>query len=380
MRHKRSQGTLPRRAALKAGALAAAALAGGRRVRPARAQDDEPFDPGGRVRIDYDETISFNELYGYPPMLGRVEGWVVRVVAEAGDYYNVIDWVRYDEVLPIYAAVHAESPFPHNDVWFDIGRGYVHSSMVVPVREEFQQPEPVIGDGFWGEITVPTSWQHWEPKLRSQRYFDLAYGCVFRVIDRADEPDGRAWYRILDDISPSSSWWVQATHVRRVQPGEFNPISPDVPPEGKRIEVNIGEQLLTCYEGETPVFTTRISSGTYFRDNEGNLHQFNTPYGEHIVIRKMPSRHMIGGEEIDDYYNLPGVPWCTFFTHRGAAIHGTYWHNDFGRPRSHGCVNVTNDAAKWVYRWTNPFAGYEDANRRTASEEREIATRIIVTR
>jgi lipoprotein-anchoring transpeptidase ErfK/SrfK len=44
----------------------------------------------------------------------------------------------------------------------------------------------------------------------------------------------------------------------------------------------------------------------------------------------------------------------TYFHWWGTAIHGTYWHNDFGRPRSHGCVNVPNEIAKWVYRWTTP--------------------------
>jgi len=55
------------------------------------------------------------------------------------------------------------------------------------------------------------------------------------------------------------------------------------------------------------------------------------------------------------------VPFCTYFTTAGAAVHGAYWHNDFGHPRSHGCVNVLPKAAQWVYRWTMPAAAYEDA-------------------
>jgi len=53
-------------------------------------------------------------------------------------------------------------------------------------------------------------------------------------------------------------------------------------------------------------------------------------------------------------YDLPGVPWVTYLTKSGISFHGTYWHNDFGRPRSHGCINVTCDAARWIYRWTLP--------------------------
>jgi hypothetical protein len=370
-----------RRAILKAGFAAATALATSRWTRFAAAQDDEPYDPGGRVRVEYDETISFNELLDYPPMLGRVEGWTLRVVADPADYFEAVRYIHYADVLPIYAAIHAETPVPftHNDVWFDVGDGYVHSSYLVPVREDFQEPEEVIGKGFWGEITVPTSWQHWRPVLESRRYYDLAYGTVFWVLDRSDEPDGRSWYRIVDDANPGHEWWVQATHVRRIQEHEFAPISPDVPPDEKRIEISIGEQLLTCYEGHTPVFIARIASGTSFIDANGDIHHFNTPYGEHRVQRKTPSRHMIGGEDINDFFDLPGVPWCTFFTLEGAAIHGTYWHNDYGRPRSHGCINVTPDAAKWVYRWASPYAGYEEDYLWIEKEDRDAATRIIIT-
>jgi hypothetical protein len=76
-----------------------------------------------------------------------------------------------------------------------------------------------------------------------------------------------------------------------------------------------------------------------------------------------------------DAYDLPGVPFCTYFTTSGAAIHGAYWHNDFGHPRSHGCVNVPADVAKWVYRWSMPVAAYEEK----VLEVTEGGTPIIVT-
>ena len=60
-------------------------------------------------------------------------------------------------------------------------------------------------------------------------------------------------------------------------------------------------------------------------------------------------------------YDLPGVPWVSFFTGTGDSFHGTYWHNDYGRPRSHGCVNLTPDDAKFIYRWTSPVVPPETA-------------------
>jgi lipoprotein-anchoring transpeptidase ErfK/SrfK len=58
-------------------------------------------------------------------------------------------------------------------------------------------------------------------------------------------------------------------------------------------------------------------------------------------------------------FDLPGVPWVTYLTQKGVALHGTYWHNDFGKPRSHGCINVSSEAAKWLYLWTNPVVPFD---------------------
>ena len=54
-------------------------------------------------------------------------------------------------------------------------------------------------------------------------------------------------------------------------------------------------------------------------------------------------------------YELPGVPWTCFFTEKGHAFHGTYWHDNFGSPMSHGCINMRNEDAKWLYRWLTPI-------------------------
>jgi lipoprotein-anchoring transpeptidase ErfK/SrfK len=93
-----------------------------------------------------------------------------------------------------------------------------------------------------------------------------------------------------------------------------------------------------------------------------------TPRGEFRVIRKSYTAYMIGGSGAS-YYNLPGVAFPTYFTASGIAIHGTYWHHDYGRPKSHGCVNVPNDAAQWVFRWSEPQVPYTDHMRRVKKDE-----------
>ena len=79
---------------------------------------------------------------------------------------------------------------------------------------------------------------------------------------------------------------------------------------------------------------------------------FETPPGTYHVLTKLESQTMegvLGGE----YYNVPDVPWVQYFTNRGHAIHGAYWHNNFGYVMSHGCVNLPLDFAAWLYTWTS---------------------------
>ena len=77
-----------------------------------------------------------------------------------------------------------------------------------------------------------------------------------------------------------------------------------------------------------------------------------TPAGTFTIFKKTPSRYMQGPlPGFTDYYDLPGVPWNLYFTQQGAVIHGTYWHDSFGQPYSHGCVNLSPEDAKRLYEW-----------------------------
>lgn len=112
------------------------------------------------------------------------------------------------------------------------------------------------------------------------------------------------------------------------------------PTDGKWIDVDIGDQTITAYEGNNPVKSVLVSTGVAWHA---------TPVGHYKIYVKIQSQTMSGGSGAE-YYNLPGVPWVMYFA--GAnAIHGTYWHHNFGHPMSHGCVNLTTDDAKWFYDW-----------------------------
>jgi lipoprotein-anchoring transpeptidase ErfK/SrfK len=134
--------------------------------------------------------------------------------------------------------------------------------------------------------------------------------------------------------------------MRLIPPDELVMLSPEVPSAEKSIHVDLASQVVTAFEGEKPVFTARCSSGQQGTD---------TPKGKYSTYHKGPSIHMTNqGDAVNNVYNLPGVPWCSFFTGAGHAFHGAYWHNDYGRARSHGCVNLRSSDAKWLYRWTSP--------------------------
>jgi lipoprotein-anchoring transpeptidase ErfK/SrfK len=109
----------------------------------------------------------------------------------------------------------------------------------------------------------------------------------------------------------------------------------------KAIVVSISQQILRAYKGDQVVMSSYVSTGRA---------GFDTPPGSFAVLTKLPSQTMegvIGGE----YYHVPDVPWVLYFTNSGHALHGTYWHNNFGMPMSHGCVNLPLDVAAWLYTW-----------------------------
>ena len=291
---------------------------------------------------------------------------------------SVQRWLPADSTFTILSAVLGDQPQSHNNVWYLIPGGYVPSAWVQPMVHYRSQPvERDFSEwGFWGEICRPATAALASPYKGTPENYQFIYGTVHHVIGVHDDPAGGSWYQVFDELPPTTTHWVRAHHVRRITDWEFRPISPHVPLEQKRIEISLAGQTVTCFEGEQPVFFTRCASGAVFSYEDGSTGDFQTPAGDHIVLLKQPSRHMQGGVEGEsDAFDLPGVPWNTFFTYAGVAIHGTYWHNDYGVPRSHGCVNVSPEAAKWIYRWTFPVAPYEDDFVRS---DATVGTQILV--
>jgi LysM repeat protein len=128
-------------------------------------------------------------------------------------------------------------------------------------------------------------------------------------------------------------------------PPTSTPKPEPTPPMGKYgpkwFDVDISDQTIIAYEGDTPVYTARVSTGTW---------KYPTVEGTYRVYAKYVSTKMEGGQGTPDYYNIPNVPYTMYF-YGGYALHGAFWHNNFGSPMSHGCVNLPVEVAKWMFEW-----------------------------
>lgn len=162
---------------------------------------------------------------------------------------------------------------------------------------------------------------------------------------------GRKWYRIKQDTVlryPSrvhGPWYIAAdlVHVRTAYAERG---STDAGGTRKKIIIDISSQKLYAMDGDTLFMSADVSTGN---------RKTPTPIGTFSIFRKQPSRYMQGPIPgiSKQYFDLPGVPWDMYFTEQGAAIHGAYWHDDFGATHSNGCVNLPVAKARTLYAWAD---------------------------
>lgn len=280
---------------------------------------------------------------------------------------------RQDSILTIKNTVlDADNPSKNNR-WFEIKPNvYVHRSKLQPVEIDFNSVATEIG--IWGalaEVSVPYTnaylYANYNQSFTYRYYYKTTHWVKRTVYDNQD----RAWYEIKDDLNVGKNTYVPAKHMRILPGEEFSLLSPDVPAEEKRIEVLLDQQIVIAYEYDKVVFSATVSTG----DVEKNIF-YKTPTGNFNTFYKRPSQHLSAENLLFGGYDLPGVPWLSYISNYGIAFHGAYWHNDFGQPRSHGCINLRPDDAKWIYRWTTPFVSPE--KQLLYNKDPNIGTRVDV--
>ncbi len=154
--------------------------------------------------------------------------------------------------------------------------------------------------------------------------------------------EGVDWYGTKD------GGWVKAEDTIKIDPPKSWPAYAN---KGEKwIDISIARQSLVAYEGQKPVYATLVSTG---RDGLGD------PESSHATIRglyrvgtKLVTATM-DSTEIGEEFSLRDVPYVQYFE-TGYALHGAYWHDNFGEPRSHGCVNLPEWDAMWLFAWTGP--------------------------
>ena len=272
-----------------------------------------------------------------------------------------------------------------NQRYVETPQGYIYSSVLQPTRNLPNTPIneiPAGQPGFWAEVTVPYVDLAHEGVVASPWMQDhIAYNFPPRLyygqvvwIDRVRTDNGFVEYRWNEDVNGhgygygayGEFYWGDGAGFKVLTEADVAPINPDFDPNEKRIEANLDFQTLSCYEGTTEVYFCRIASGLGYDPSTGQTSdKLATPVGNLLTHWKIVSLNMTAGT-FQSGYSTPAVPWNTMISGDGVAIHGAFWHNAFGEKRSHGCINVTPEDAKWIFRWTTPYVSLAQSEMRVS--------------
>ncbi len=304
--------------------------------------------------------------------LGRVAVGMVELKSRPDQDSETVGSLYEDAVVACLREVVGRKPYYINQRWVETSQGFIYGPYLQPVRNMPNQPvselrQTNIGVGLWVEVTVPyvdialvrePSSHSWlSSKIEEGLPPRLYYGQTFWVDQIRQNEGGQIQYRVNPNFYGGVDMvWAAAEAFRPVPPEEFAPISPEI--ENKRIVVDVNRQQLSCYENDREIYFCRVSTGAKFDASGNPVDKWSTPVGKHKISRKYVALQMSGGTT-GAGYDLPGIGWVCIFVTGGVAVHSTFWHNDYGVPRSHGCVNVRPEDAKWIFRWTAPHVSYE---------------------
>lgn len=285
--------------------------------------------------------------------------------AEIGDYpqpavipLQIDNNLLYDRIYRQVEGNLAIYDAPGGNLVEDLGEGYNYVTLAgagtqgdwTQISAEYWLPsnllsEDVMISRFAGVLLpedgtpYPTAWllRHTYPSLEpgSEDPGDnsMLYRYTVVTIYATVAVDGYNWYQIGIDK------WVHQFDVAKIIPVE----RPEDANTDKWVSVDLYEQVLIAYEGETPVFATLVSSG---------LSEWSTNEGVFNVYLRRERTLMSGAYGLPDFYYLQEVPWTMFFD-ADIALHGTYWHDGFGYRQSHGCVNLSIMDSHWLYNWSS---------------------------
>jgi hypothetical protein len=356
---------------------------------------------GGPV---YSRVPSAEELKRYEPGLKtHLEKW--RDDEENGASYGLEVWLRYtkrtvppalealdqrltDDDIPWFVRDGATAPTPsgitrHADspkidqVERRQGRSFIYSFLnegrrynvtpdltVIPA-DRFR---PIRGSSFHGwlvgkEIHFPFALvrmqgaRKWQWNGDKEQMVDAG---PLEWRSAVDLTDKKRFYKNVLHYETKEGFWVDDRHAGRVDPAKK---WPKWAKNGEKwIDINLTKQVLLAYEGTTAVFATIVSSG------EAGLEDPETSTATERGIFRIHTKHVaatMDSDVVGEEFELRDVPYVQYFK-EGYALHGAYWHDKFGQPKSHGCVNLAPEDARRLFFWTEPQVplGWHSASKR----------------
>jgi hypothetical protein len=354
------QNQISRRDFLKLSAIGLGGLAYGEHI----------IDPEGISALNRSPRYLVLQDFPQAERLGRVCVGKVEIKNRPHDDADTVKVLYEDAVVPWLHETVGTWAWRNNQRWVETPDGYIWSPYIQPVKNEPNQPITQLPaadndqPGMWVEVSVPwvdavlanpPARSFW---IKSREEHGLPprmyYSQILWIDQIKTDENGQVLYRINERYgNPGDIFWAAGEAFRPLTSEELTPISPDVVDKSILVNVNWNIQTLTCFEGNTEVYFTRISSGV----TSGSTPI--TPFGGQgfPIWRKMHSVHMAGGTNANGW-DLIGIGWTELFVGEGVAIHSTFWHNNFGEPMSHGCINASPQDAKWLFRWTQPPAPF----------------------
>jgi hypothetical protein len=168
----------------------------------------------------------------------------------------------------------------------------------------------------------------------------------------------------------TEGFWVRPSELLIATP--TNPPA-DLEPNAKWIDVDLTKQLLVAFEGDRPAFATLVSSGKRNANDKDKDHP--TPSGAFRIREKHVSATMDGDVAADGPYSIEDVPWVMYFE-GSYALHGAFWHGNFGHMMSHGCVNLSPADARSLFGWTEPHL--PDGWHGVFASDKQPGTRVVI--
>jgi hypothetical protein len=282
----------------------------------------------------------------HPPLeLNTIPYTYARVVADAVPMYASVEDAAANnvkEMMPAgkfkFVALNQKQIAANGLVYYQIANNdWISSDVISKVAAAYFQ-----GYLIKSVPTIPFGWilQSQIPSYTAPSYNSPKTGKLYNRLDIVYSYDSKTdgdvdWIKIGPDE------WMDHKYIGRVI---NNPTAPKGVTNGRWIEVNLYEQVMTVYENNQMIFATLIGSGGA---------PFYTKPGTFQIYRKIDFEYMTGAFESDrsDYYYIEQVPYIMYYDD-ARALHGAYWNNYLGYPGSHGCVNISVADAHWLYDWS----------------------------